>query len=91
MLGAYYLRIEDYKQAIAYTKKDLALVEKFGSKREVISTLLNLTSIYLACNQINEAKMIARKALQIAEEVENSAIVLYIHNKLGQIFKKQKI
>ncbi|HDR8378448.1 TPA: tetratricopeptide repeat protein, partial [Bacillus cereus] len=90
MLGAYYLRIEDYKQAIAYTKKDLALVEKFGSKREVISTLLNLTSIYLACNQINEAKMIARKALQIAEEVENSAIVLYIHNKLGQISQKAK-
>ncbi len=89
-LGLYYLKKKDYKQAIAYTKRDLQITKRFGTLREEISTLLNLSDIYIALRQISNARATVREAMQIAEQTRNTSLAIFISEKIKKIDKIAK-
>ncbi|ACD22956.1 nucleic acid-binding protein [Clostridium botulinum] len=84
-LGLYYLKVENYKQAIAYTKRDLQLTRKYGSFRDEISTLLNLSDIYIKTLQISKAKEVLKDAISICEKTNNSALAVSLAKKISEI------
>lgn len=84
-LGLYYFKKKDYKQAIAYTRRDLQITRKYGSLRDEISTLLNLSDIYAETRQISKAKEVLREAMHISDKTENSGLAVFVANKIRQI------
>ncbi|MBZ9688270.1 SEC-C domain-containing protein [Clostridium estertheticum] len=84
-LGLYFLKVGNYKQAIAYTKRDLQLTRKYGSSREEISTLLNLSDIYVKTLQMSKAREVLKFAMHISEKTDNSAVAIFIASKMNNI------
>lgn len=85
ILALYYLRIKDYKQAIAYTKRDLRLTKEYGSFRDEIATLNNLSDIYIETLQITKARMVLKEALELSERVNNSDMAIFLSEKMDKI------
>jgi uncharacterized protein YchJ len=85
ILAVHFFKEKDYKQAIAYTKKDIALSEEYGSYLDLITPLLNLSILYSECKQFSNAKQVARKALQFAEKVNNRQLVEKINKHIKRI------
>ena len=91
MLATHFLNEKDYKQAIAYSKKDIVLSREYGSYLDLVKPLLNLSIIYLECRQISQAKKVAREALQFAEKVKNSELEDRIKHHLMRIDEEAKL
>ncbi|WEV18641.1 SEC-C metal-binding domain-containing protein [Clostridium perfringens] len=84
-LSLYYLKIKNYKQAIAYTKRDLKLTREYGSFRDEISTLNNLSYIYVETLQIKKAREVLKEALVLSEKINNSAIAIFLSERIEKI------
>lgn len=84
-LALYYLRIKNYKQAIAYIKRDLKLTREYGSFRDEISTLNNLSYIYVKTLQIKKAREVLKEALALSEKVNNSATAIFLSQRMEKI------
>lgn len=89
-LGLFYLKKKDYIQAIAYTKRDLVIVREYGSKREEISTILNLVKIYRELKQYSEARYYLKQIESISIYTQNSGIYEYCQKLRDEINEEAK-
>lgn len=87
-LGTYYLEHKKYKEAMAYTQRDLQIARRYGSLRDVITSLLNLTKIYMDTYQLSDARyslqLIEKSALQIGYTELEGKVAAY-RNKINEI------
>lgn len=87
-LGSYYLKHKKYKEAMAYTQRDLQIARRYGSIRDVITSLFHLTKIYMETYQLSDARyslrLIEESALQI-EYTELEGEIAELKNKIEQI------
>ena len=89
-LSRYYLEAKDYKNAIAYIKRDLIITEKYSSARELITTLLNMADLYIVLRQITEARRSAQRALNLSKKVMNKNAITACFQKLQKIEEAAK-
>lgn len=84
-LGQYYLKSKNYKQAIAYTKRDLAITKRYGSSRDLIRTLINLSDIYKEVRQLSDARQALREAAKMSKDTGNFHVAKYCSEKIQDI------
>jgi tetratricopeptide (TPR) repeat protein len=84
-LGLYYYRKQNYKLAISYTKRDLALTQRYGTINEEISTLINLGCIYIDAKQVSLAKQSFLNAKKMAEKNGNEGVIEHININLKSL------
>lgn len=84
-LGVFYRKRKQYKQAMAYTKRDYNISCRYGSKRDVITSLINLYKLYRDAYQLSDARYMLKLIEEKAEEINLEELKSYIDEKRNEL------
>jgi len=91
-LGLYYWRASnDFKRALCYLRKDLKLTEEIGNKFGTVTSLMNLSELYRALNQIGSSRKCLKRAKKITTEIgdeKRAELIDKMLNRLNSIAKE---
>jgi len=73
-LSTYSFTKKDYKNALAYIKKDCILSEKYSSYKDLIITLLHMSNLYMEMRQMKEAREAVRRAQSLVQSIDNNIL-----------------
>jgi len=81
---------ENWDKSIAYFKKSIIVSEKFNLKHGTIAAYNNLGYIFMKTNQLEKAKNIYKKTIQLAKLDNNLYLEAFALTDLAEIYYKGK-
>lgn len=76
--------------ALNYHRLAAALFAKLDRRTELLNELQNITDLYYTSGQLDSAEVSIRRALPIAEQVNDKYSQAYVYVHLGNIYKRRK-
>ncbi|MCT4581101.1 MAG: tetratricopeptide repeat protein [Flavobacteriales bacterium] len=86
--GLFYYKTKDYNKAIKYLKESLSIRLEYSLIDAASTNYMNLTKIYLALNQYDEALQNIEKAYEICMEHRSETKIMQCYYLLAQTHKR---
>jgi two-component system, NarL family, sensor histidine kinase UhpB len=77
-------------KALSFHQQAAALFNKLHRRTELLNELLNITDMYYTSERLDSAEASVKRALPIAEEINDKNSVGYVYLNLGNIYKRRK-
>ena len=87
MLGIIFQKRGDYQNSIAYLEKAIELYKHQDHKKEQVNAKLEWAKSLLLSNELNKAALIAKEALDKAEELQVMQNVKDLNHLLAEIYR----
>ena len=84
-LGIINKELQDYREAIKYYNKALALRIKNNQKQDIAGTYVGLASCYIDMQMSDSAVFLYKKALDLFKQLDSKENIALVNNNLGQL------
>jgi len=88
-IGSIYLKLGEPDTALAYSKKALGLIEKYGYNDIISGAYTNMARIFLKKNKLTEARTYGLRSLEVAQKRKVPTDIRAIAQVLKDIYRKQ--
>ena len=89
-LANVFLYMEQNNKVLSYHQQAAALFTQMGRRNELVNELLNITDMYYTSGHPDSAEITVRKALPLAETLNEKTYEAYAYMHLGNIYKLRK-
>ena len=89
-IGLLYANMDDYDKALLYFQNSLKIRKNLGDKKEIASGLLDYAYVLSMQGNHKDAIMNTLTALEMAQEIQNSKLVLISYRMLAEITRKSE-
>ncbi len=89
-LGLIYFNLEELEKSVFYFDKSLKVRKALNKKSEIASGMLDLAYVYSVLNKHNQTIAMAKEALILSQEINNSQLILICYRILADSYKEKK-
>lgn len=88
-IGCLYMELKDYKKAKAYILKAVDYDNKFGNKRSMVITKLNLAQLYMDVNQPDSAIVVLKELVVLNQKFKSLKFADMIYYNLAAAYERK--
>ncbi len=85
IMGTYFYRIGDYKNALHWYYKSLKILKNSGNKVSFLNVLNAIAGVYFYKGKYKKALEIYYECLRIATKIQNKYALAFLYNNLGGV------
>lgn len=87
-IGMMFFGDNKFQEAEIYLQKSYEMRKAHGTKPSMVTSLMALSDVKIACNQIPSAMQILEEALAISTEINAKTKIYQCHEKLANLYKQ---